>query len=394
MSWRPGRLDVVLFVVAVAAAWGALVAHLEPDQEAASALSLAGAAAVALPVLVAQRQPVGALLANCLLVYAYYAVGLPAIGLVLPLAPALFVAARAGHLRFAAALGGGFLALSIVFRVLSATEAEPVGTVVGYDGATQLALLCAVLALGDAVHARRGWSAELAHRLRRADEEREAEARRRVEAERLRIARDVHDSLGHAVAVVTLHAAVAAEALDDDDPAAARRAVETIRAVSRDVLADLRDTVGLMRTGPSDAPAHTRGLADVPDLVAATAAAGVDVRLVVDGDPRPLPAAVEATAHRVVQEALTNVLRHAQATTVTVTVTSDPEALTVTVTDDGRGCGHPAGEDGDRGGHGLAGMRERVALLGGRLLAGDRPGGGFTVSVLLPVAAGRVRAPA
>ncbi|WP_164704355.1 sensor histidine kinase [Blastococcus litoris] len=389
MTWRPGRVDLVLFLVAVAAAWGALVAHLEPDQQAATALSLVGAAAVAVPVLVAQRHPVGALLANCVLVYAYYALGLPAIGLILPLAPALFVAARAGHLRFAGVLGGGFLALSIVFRVVSATEAEPIGTVIGYDGATQFALLCAVLALGDAVHARRGWSAELAHRLRLADEEREADAHRRVEEERLRIARDVHDSLGHAVAVVTLHAAVGAEALDDDDPAAARRALETIRSVSRDVLGDLRDTVGLLREPAGDLPRRRHGLAELPDLVEATTTAGLDARLVVEGIPRPWPAAVEATAHRVVQEALTNVLRHATATQVTVTVDHGTDHLTISVVDDGRGSTAPDGT-----GHGLSGMRERVGLLGGRLLAGNRPGGGFGVCAVLPVAADRVRVPA
>ncbi len=330
-----------------------------------------------------------ALWANAVLIYGYYVAGFPAIGLVLPLAPVLFTAARSGHLRMGAVVGGSFLGLSLVYRVVSPDEGHDPLLVLGYDGAMSSALLFAVLALGDAVRSRRGWQAELADRLRRAEEERDAHASRLVDAERLRIARDVHDSLGHAVAVVTLHAAVATEALDDGDPAAARRAVETIRAVSRDVLGDLRDTVGLLRGEPAGSECRTRGLADVPDLVAATAAAGVVVRLAVDGDPRPWPAAVEATAHRVVQEALTNVLRHAHATAVTVTVTHGADSLTVTVEDDGRGSGDAEGT-----GHGLAGMRERVALLGGRLLAADRPGGGFTVSALLPVAAGRVRTPA
>ncbi|MGY1772660.1 sensor histidine kinase [Blastococcus sp. SYSU D00813] len=393
MSWRPGRVDVVLVLASVLPAWAALAGHLEPEARPTDALGFVLVAVVGLPMLVARRAPVPALFLSIALLYGFYSTGYSAVGLALPLAPALFVVALSGRLRLGAVTAGTGLALSSTFRLLSDGQNETAG-LIAYDGALSLALMAAVLALGDAVRSRRGWQAEMADRLRRADEEREAEARRRVEEERLRIARDVHDSLGHAVAVVTLHAAVAAEALDDDDPAAARRAVETIRAVSRDVLADLRDTVGLLRTGTPEGAAHTRGLADVPDLLAATAAAGVDVRLVEDGDPRPLPAAVEATAHRVVQEALTNVLRHAQATTVTVTVTHDPEVLTVTVTDDGRGSGAPGGEDGDGGGHGLAGMRERVALLGGRLLAGDRPGGGFAVSVLLPVPTGRVRAPA
>lgn len=388
MTWRPGRVDVVLLLAAVLPAWAALLAHLEPEQRAADTLSLVAAAAVALPTLVARRHPASALVANCALVFGYYVLGLPAIGLILPLAPALFVAALAGHLRLGVFLGGGFLALSLVFRVLSPEESENPGLVLGYDGTVSFALLFAVLALGDAVRSRRGWQAELASRLRRADEEREAEARRRVDEERMRIARDVHDSLGHAVAVVTLHAAVGAEALDHDDPAAAGRALETIRSVSRDVLGDLRDTVGLLREPSGDCPVRPRGLADLPELVRATAAAGLDVRLDVEGDPRPRPAMVEATAHRVVQEALTNVLRHADASTVTVTVVHDDDRLTVGVVDDGRGGGHAGG------GQGLSGMRERVGLLGGTLLAGDRDDGGFAVTAVLPVAADRVRAPA
>jgi signal transduction histidine kinase len=388
MTWRPGRVDIVLYLAAVLPAWAALLAHLEPQDGGANALSLAASAAVCLPALVARRHPVPTLWISCALVFAYYVAGFPAIGVVLPLAPALFVAARAGHLRLGALLGGGFLAFSLAFRVISPDEGHRIGTVLGYDGTTSFALLFAVLALGDAVRSRRGWQAELGERLRRVEEEHEVSARRRVEDERMRIARDVHDSLGHAVAVVTLHAAVATEAIDDDDPAAARRAVETIRSVSRDVLGDLRDTVGLLREPTAECP-RVHGLAQLPDLVRATAAAGPDVRLAVAGDPRPWPAAVEATAHRVVQEALTNVLRHADASSATVTVDHGAEQLTVTVVDDGRGS-----TGGEGSGHGLAGMRERVGLLGGRLLTEDGPTGGFTVSAVLPVAADRVRAPA
>ncbi|MFW3172981.1 sensor histidine kinase [Geodermatophilus sp. CPCC 206100] len=383
MSWRPGRLDVALTLGSVLSAWAALAAHLEPEARPADALAVAFAAAVGLPMLAARRAPVATLLVSSALLLGYYVTGYPAIGLVLPLAPALFTVAAAGRLWVGAALGGGFLALSLLFRLLSPSEGERAGLVLGYDGALSLALLAAVLALGDAVRSRRGWQAETAERLARAAEEREAEAGRRLADERMRIARDVHDLLGHAVAVVTLHAAVAAEALDDDPPAA-RRALETIRAVSRDVLADLRGTVGLLREpAPGQPSARVSGLADVPDLVSATAATGVEVRLTVEGEARPLPAAVEATAHRVVQEALTNVLRHAGATSAAVTVRHGEHDVTVTVTDDGRGS------TGTAGGHGLLGMRERVALLGGRLDAGNGPDGGFGVNAVLPVAVER-----
>jgi signal transduction histidine kinase len=388
MTWRPGRIDVVLVAASVLPAWAALAGHLEVEAKAPDALGFALAATVGLPMLFARRAPVPALAASIALIYGYYLTGYAAVGLVLPLAPALFTVAQAGRVRLGAVVGGSGLALSLLYRLLGGERDENPGVLLGYDAALSLALLAAVLALGDAVHSRRGWQAELTDRLHRAEAEHEEQARRQVDDERMRIARDVHDSLGHAVAVVTLHAAVATEALDDDDPAAARRALETIRSVSRDVLGDLRDTVGLLREPTAECP-RVHGLAQLPDLVRATAAAGPDVRLQVDGEPRAWPAAVEATAHRVVQEALTNVLRHAGASSATVTVEHGADQLTVTVVDDGRGSADVAGS-----GHGLAGMRERVGLLGGRLLAGGRPGGGFEVRAALPVAADRVRAPA
>ncbi|MGY1602357.1 sensor histidine kinase [Geodermatophilus sp. SYSU D00815] len=380
MSWRPGRVDVALAAAAVLPSWAALAAHLEAEARPDDVWAWLLLATLALPMLFLRHRPVLALALTWALVWTYYLLGYSAIGLVVPLAPALYSVAEAGRWRTGAAVGGGLLFLSTWYRLVEPSPGDDAGMVLGYDLVLSGALLAAVLALGDALHTRRRLRAETAERLRQEAEERVAE-------ERMRIARDVHDSLGHAVAVVTLHAAVATEALDDD-PAAARRALATIRDVSRDVLADLRGTVGLLRTPDAAADRRVAGLADVPELVAATAATGLDVRLAVEGDPRPLPAAVEATAHRVVQEALTNVLRHAHAGSATVTVAHGEHDLTVRVEDDGRGAA------GTAAGHGLLGMRERVALLGGRLRAGDRPGGGFAVSAVLPVAADRVRTPA
>jgi signal transduction histidine kinase len=387
MTWRPGRADVVLVLASVLPAWAALAGHLEPEARPSDAVGFALAAVVGLPMLVARRAPVPALFASIALLYGYYWTGYSAVGLILPLAPAFFTVAQAGRLRLGAWTGGIGLALSIVFRLLSDGEHEKAGLILGYDGAVSVALLAAVLALGDAVRSRRGWQAELDRRLQLAEQEREAEAQRRVADERVRIARDVHDLLGHAVAVVTLHAAVAAESLDDD-PEVTRHSLETIRTVSRDVLHDLGDTVGLLRGDAPTGVEPAAGLTDLAGLVAATAGTGLDVRLEVRGADWPLPATVEATVHRLVQESLTNVLRHARARTATVTLDHGPGELTVTVTDDGAGAcsGVP--------GHGLRGMQERVALLGGRLSAGDRDGGGFTVTAVLPLTAERVGAPA
>ena len=387
MTWRPGRTDVVLVLASVLPAWVALAAHLEQEAKAPDALGFALVFVIGLPMLFARRAPVSALFLSIVLLYGYYLTGYAAVGLILPLAPAFFTVAEAGRARLGAVVGGVALVLSITYRLLGGERDQEPGVIIGYDGALSLALLAAVLALGDAVRSRRGWQAELDQRLLLAAHEREAEAQRRVADERLRIARDVHDLLGHAVAVVTLHAAVAAESLDDD-PEAARRSLHTIRAVSRDVLHDLGDTVGLLR-GDAAPVEPAAGLTDVADLVAATASTGLDVRLEVRGEPRPLPAAVGATVHRLVQEALTNVLRHACARSATVVLEHRPGELTVSVTDDGTGAAGP-----DPAGHGLRGMRERVALLGGQLSAGNRDGGGFAVTAVVPLAADRVAAPA
>ena len=388
MTWRPARIDVVLVLASVLPAWAAYAGHLEPEARPTDLLGFALVAVVGLPMLLARRAPVPALFLAIALLYGYYWTGYSAVGLILPLAPAFFCVAQAGRLRLGAWVGGIGLAFSIAFRLMSTNEHEQAGLVLGYDGALSVALLAAVLALGDAVRSRRGWQAELDQRLHLAEQERAAEAQRLVADERVRIARDVHDLLGHAVAVVTLHAAVAAESLDDD-PAATRRSLETIRTVSKEVLHDLGDTVGLLRGDAATPVEPAAGLTDVADLVAATASTGLDVRLEVQGDPRALPTAVEATVHRLVQESLTNVLRHARARTATVTLDHGPGELTVTVADDGTGAG-----DVPTNGHGLQGMRERVALLGGRLSAGNRDGGGFAVSAVLPVAADRVGAQA
>ena len=387
MTWRPGRADLLLVLASVLPAWAALISHLEQEAKPPDVLAFALVAVVGLPMLVARRAPVPALALSMVLLYGYYLTGYAAIGLMLPLAPALFTVAQAGRVRLGAIVGGTALVLSTVYRLLGGERDEDPGVIIGYDGTTSLVLLAAVLALGDAVRSRRGWQAELDRRLQLAEQEREVEAQRRVADERVRIARDVHDLLGHAVAIVTLHAAVAAESLDDD-PEATRRSLETIRAVSREVLHDLGDTVGLLRGDAATSVEPAAGLADVADLVAATASTGLDVRLDVRGPERPLPTMVEATVHRLVQESLTNVLRHAHARSATVTLEHGAADLTVTVADDGVGSPGP-----DTTGHGLQGMRERVALLGGRLSAGDRDGGGFAVTAVLPLTPERVGAP-
>jgi signal transduction histidine kinase len=170
-----------------------------------------------------------------------------------------------------------------------------------------------------------------------------------------------------------------------DDPDEARAALTTIRSASREAMAELKATVGVLRAGEGDqAPrAPTPGLGQLDGLLEATRDAGLRVEAAVSGEPRPLPALVDLTAYRIVQESLTNVRRHAGADAATVTIRYEPAEVVIEVDDDGRGPG-PAPTDGQAG-YGLAGMAERSAAVGGRFQAGPRPGGGFRVTARLPV---------
>ncbi|GAB3181047.1 signal transduction histidine kinase [Micromonospora palomenae] len=217
-------------------------------------------------------------------------------------------------------------------------------------------------------------------RRRHAEALRSHAAAEAITAERLRIARELHDMVAHSIGVIAIQAGVGARVIDTQ-PAQARAALATIEATSRDTLAGLRRTLGALRR-PDAEPASldpTPGLADLDRLVAAAGDAGVQVELLRRGRPVEVPADLGLAAFRIVQEALTNVVRHAGTDRCRVTVEHGPGEVVVDVVDDGRG-GPVAGD-----GHGIVGMRERVALLGGRFRAGPRPEGGFRVTARLPV---------
>jgi signal transduction histidine kinase len=204
------------------------------------------------------------------------------------------------------------------------------------------------------------------------------EAQRRLGEERLRIAREVHDVVAHAMVAINVQAGVAAHRLDQD-PEQARTALRAIKDTSGEALTDLRTTLGVLRGEDAEAPlGPTAGLGDLDELAAGLRAAGVEVELEVSG-VADLPGAVQAAGYRIVQEALTNALRHAGARHVRVRVGRDGGALRVEVADDGGGAPSNGG-----GGSGLPGMRERAAALGGTLEAGPVPGGGWRVLAELP----------
>jgi signal transduction histidine kinase len=214
---------------------------------------------------------------------------------------------------------------------------------------------------------------------------REQQAREAVREERVRIARELHDMVAHSVTVMVIQAGVVRRRLDAGLEVDAQL-LRSIEDSGREAVGELRRTLGLLR-GDAAETAPPAGLDRLDELVGQVREAGLAVTLRRDGEATPLPPAVDLSAYRIAQEALTNVLKHAGAASATVTVAYRPDGLHLTVVDDGTAA--PAGPDG--GGQGLIGMRERVMLFGGELTAGRRPEGGFAVRARLPLPAQVVR---
>jgi signal transduction histidine kinase len=378
----PVALDAALAAVVAVAISFAIGAEQEPGSKSPDALAYLLGVAIAAPLLLRRRWPLGVLLASTVVALMYHALDYPAIGVALPLAVAYFSAAVAGRIWPAAIVAVGLHMFAVGFRAVE--EDERLVTVIGSGTIEDLVLVAAVLLLGEALRTRRAWMAEVEERLRRTDIEREREAARRVEQERLRIAHELHDVLAHTVALIGVQAGVAAEALDES-PAEAQTALRRIREQSREALTELKATVGVLR-GPRDGAPRSPAprLSQLQELVETAARAGVQVDLSVSGTVRALPAIVDLAAYRIVQESLTNVVRHAGVSRATVLIDYEPDAVVVQVEDDGRGVAN--GRAAMAEGHGLVGMRERAAATGGRLEAGPapEPGRGFRVRAWLP----------
>ncbi|MEO3744784.1 sensor histidine kinase [Plantactinospora sp. B5E13] len=284
-----------------------------------------------------------------------------------PVWVALCSVALADRRRPGLGLAGLFILLDLQSRVI-VEQVEPLTATL--DGST--VVFVAALLLGETVRSRR-------IRLALVAAERDRAVERHLVAERLRIARELHDVTAHTLAVVGVQAGVAAEMLEDD-PAQARAALGEVRRASREAMVELRAAVGVLRDGtratdPADCPVPAPPVPVLDRLPALVAATGAVIAR--DGEPRLLPRAVEATAYRIVQEAVANAVRHADAERIEVRLGYRVDGLTVTVRDDGRGATGPPG-------NGLRGMAERAAGLGGWLQAGPADGGGFQVRGWLP----------
>lgn len=332
------------------------------------------------PVLlvVRHRYPVAVAYGVGAVTLVYVGAGYPYGPVFLSLALACFAAVVAGHRRAAWGAVGLFWAGHLLIGHWLYRWLPPAG-----DGPTPwaqevgvTAWVLAVLAVAELVRVRREqWGRERA--------ERAAAERRRVDEERLRIARELHDVLAHSISVINVQAGVGL-ALLDSDPEQARTALATIKAASKEALGEVRQVLDTLRS-PGEAPrSPAPGLDRLPELVEQAAAAGLTVDVSAEGEARTLPPGVDLAAFRILQEALTNVMRHSGSRTARIRLTWQRHALELRVDDDGPATGGAQGGSGN----GLVGMRERAAALGGTVETGPRPEGGFGVIAVLPLRAG------
>ena len=400
-SWLGIRpVDIGITVAVIAAVELNVAVATGPNQMPLDALSYVFGALIAVPILLRRRWPFGVLIACSVLLLVFYSVHRRDISPVPLLAFPVYDAATAGYLAWAIAIPSGYMTIGLILAVFT-TKERIAG--IAADFLPSIALLAVAVALGDNVRGRHALAAETAEKLRLAEEERVAEAGRAVAEERLRIARELHDTVAHAMATITVLAGSALHlAGDGADGTSVRDSLTSIRQTGKSALADMRVTLGTLRGAADDvADAQTRvgGLDRLDTLVEAVRAAGAPVTVTVEGLRRPVPEHVDHAAYRILQESLTNVLRHAgQDASATVALLYATDALTIKVADDGVGSCDRAdasngangtgahGTSADGSGHGLIGMRERAVAIGGEVSAGPREAGGFEVTARLPLA--------
>jgi signal transduction histidine kinase len=362
------RRDLVLAAVVGAIVLVGTVVHADGFHVAdlkAYAMLLVGAAALT----VRRRFPVWSVVVAALSTAFYYIGPFPDGPEMLTFAVASFLAVANGH-RFAAYFG------TAVGLAVFAWAEFGVGPARVARFVSVLAWVLVVLFAGEVSRYHSAYLREARRRKAEARNTREEELRRRATEERLRIARELHDVLAHKISLINVQAGAA---LHRREPEQAYAALGAIKNASKETLRELRRTLGVLRQVDEEQPLSPAPSLDrLDELIAHTEEAGLPVRLVVSGDRLDLPAPVDLAAYRIVQEALTNAVRHAGEATATVLVGYHPDRVMVEVCDDG------AGTDAEEG-NGIRGMRERAAALGGTLAAGSRPGGGFLVRASLPL---------
>ena len=397
-KWNTAFFDVVLplllLLFACVIAWaypqllaqegarGPAAAVARTSKSYANDLTYVLIAAIFLPLVLRKRYPLVVLGIATVLSAAYSASSNPPTMTAIAPVMALYLVGRVRDRRTTWIAFAAATLFTLAVTAHTFTDASWIGDII-----STTAIFAVAASLGDATRSRRAYIASIEQRAVDAERTREEEARRRVEEERLRIARELHDVTAHSLSIIALHAGAAEKAVKRD-PDAAIAALRTIRATSKESLDELRAMLGVLRSADEDAPLSPAGrLERLPDLVRTVEQAGVHVTLEVAEDLGDVPAYVDVSAYRIVQEAITNVVRHAQAPTARVVVAREGDELTLEIADDGRGATAGASEEG----HGIAGMRERVAALSGTFSAGPVAGGGFKVAARLPLKRGTQR---
>jgi signal transduction histidine kinase len=370
----------VLSVVDVAASSSDRLPGQRPADALAYVLVLVGALSLAWR----RRAPVAVLAVVTVVVCAFWLRGYSAYLSVLGLTALYAVAAHEEHRRRAwSAMAAACVVLIVVAGVSILDQPDGFAYLTALS---VLAFLVGAVAAGVLIRNRERLFADTERRAAEAEADRLAEAERAVRRERSRIAREMHDVVAHGMSVVAVQAAAGREIVRGD-PEKAADVFAKIEAVSRESLAELRRMLGVLRD-PRDPEASLSpqpSISDIRAAVAQSVAVGVPTELVVEGGERPVEPGIELAAYRIVQEALTNVRKHAGGSaSAVVTLVYERDRLAVEVSDDGRGAASALSQAG--GGHGLIGMRERVEIYGGELRSGPRPGGGFTVRAVLPIA--------
>jgi signal transduction histidine kinase len=351
-----------------------------------------------LVVAVRRRWPVPVFVTAALASLVYYSFDFPDGPGWLGLFIALYTLTAYGDGRWSLVIAGAGITVLAINWLIAAADIEPraaIGWVFFRIGASVMSA-----ALGESVRSRHVIAAEALERARQAERTREEEARSRVDAERLRIAREVHDTVAHAIAIINVQAGVTAHVLDKR-PERARETLVAIEQTSSQALREMRAILGVLRDS-NEGRVPQPGLGQIDELAAKAREAGLDINLEATSPTTPPPSAVGSAVYRILQESITNVIRHVGPTRVTVALDHGIDVLEVRVTDEGRRDGpsddparpHPPDEHSARNdagssaepGRGIVGMRERCQLLGGELVARSLPGGGFEVKARLPLA--------
>ncbi len=388
---HPFATDVILMLVVVAMVVATLFGTAEPDesQRGIDAFGVILAIGSAIPVAFRRKEPAVSLAVATLFTSLYWVLDYVGSGVGAPLlisaySAAAYVksAARARAVGFGfAAVVGVVIVAGLIYTGENLSIFDAIATFVFYQTAWLF---------GNNVRTHRVHLEEVQKRALAAEAQRETEAARAIEQERTAIARELHDVVAHGLSVMVVQAAAARRVLKNgiasaDDTARAEKAIAAVEDTGRASLDEMRRLLGVLRPGTDDQTslAPLPGLEDLDQLVDQVESAGLPVAMAIEGEVRSLPPGIELSAYRIVQESLTNAIKHAGPAEARVTLSYDTNGLAVEVADDGRGGAARPGDA--HAGQGLRGMRERVESIGGTFQAGPKAGGGYRVKAKLPV---------